>query len=140
MIKNARFHQINAKTGRKAFHIKCEHCKNATHINDVEVNHKETVGTLTMNNIGEHTERLLDVKEEDLELLCKPCHAIITYSERSGMTIEQSAVEKKVLIFDNKPAAEQKALMLKYGITPGKTKADRRLQARTLLRKKAGID
>jgi len=104
---------------------------------DIEVNHIETVGTLTLQNIGDHTNRLLNITEEGLEITCKPCHSIITYSERSGMTIEESALEKKLIAFFKKYDAKEQLRRFKLaGLIPAKTVALRRAQLRIHLRTK----
>ena len=108
----------------------CEKCKKDFKMDDVEVNHKKTVGTLTKENLGEFVTNLLFVKEDDLEIVCKPCHSVITYSERSGMSIEEAEVEKKVILFTKHPAAVQKEKLRKVGIEPGATIGIRRKQAR----------
>lgn len=118
------------------FHIKCEHCNKDFKMDDVEVNHKTTVGTLSRANIGEYVGNLLFVKADDLEILCKPCHAIVTYSERSGMSMEDSRVEKQVINFIKNSAAVQKEKLRKVGIEPGKTIGIRRSQARAYISSK----
>lgn len=129
MLQNKRFRKVSS-TGRMVFHCTCEKCKKDFKMDDIEVNHKKTVGTLTKENLGEFVTNLLFVKEDDLELVCKPCHSIITYSERSGMSIEESEVEKKVILFTKHPAAVQKEKLRKVGIEPGATVGIRRTQAR----------
>lgn len=138
MLKKNRKRLHNPKTGRMAFMIQCESCSKWHPLSDIEVNHKNTVGTLTLANFGNYCERLLLVKEEDLELLCKPCHEVVTYQERSGMTLEEAAIEKKVIAFFNKyPAAEQKRRFILGGMEPAKTVAQRRIQLREYLRERA---
>ena len=102
----------------------------------MEVNHVKTVGTLSWENIGEFAENLFHVKETDLEILCKPCHSIVTYSERSGMSMEDAAVEKKVIKFIQNSALIQKAKLRAVGIEPGKTIGIRRSQARAYISSK----
>ena len=137
MLKKNRKRLHNPKTGRMAFMILCESCDKWHPLSDIEVNHRDTVGTLTLANFGEYCERLLLVEEKDLQLLCKPCHEVVTYQERSGMTLEEAAIEKKVIAFFNKyPAAEQKRRFILGGMEPAKTVAQRRIQLREYLREK----
>ena len=138
MLKKNRKRLHNPKTGRMAFMILCESCDKWHPLSDIEVNHRDTVGTLTLANFGEYCERLLLVEEKDLQLLCRPCHEVVTYQERSGMTLEEAAIEKKVIAFFNKyPAAEQKRRFILGGMEPAKTVAQRRIQLREYLRGKA---
>ena len=138
MLKKNRQRHRNPKTGRMAFMIVCERCKKLHPLSDIEVNHKNTVGTLTLETLGTFCERLLLVQEEDLELLCKECHEIVTYQERSGMTLEEAAIEKKIIAFFNKyPASEQKRRFELAGMKPASKAADRRVQLREYLREQA---
>lgn len=137
MLKKNRKRLLNPKTNRMVFQAMCEHCKRWHPLLDIEVNHKNTVGTLTLENFGTYCERLLLIQEEDLELLCTSCHSIVTYQERSGMTAEDAALEKKIIAFFNKyPAAEQKRRFELVGMVPAKTVALRRDQLREYLRER----
>lgn len=133
MLQNNQKLMPSKVSTRMVIHHQCAHCMKWHRPNDVEVNHKKTVGTLTWENIGEFVENLFHVKEADLEILCKTCHGIVTYSERSGMSMEDAAVEKKVIEFTKHSAAVQKEKLAKVGIVPGKTGIDRRAQAREFL-------
>lgn len=138
MLKTNRKRMLNPKTGRQVFMSKCAHCQKWHPQGDIEVNHKVTVGTLTLQNIPEVVARMALVSADDLELLCKPCHEVVTYQERSGMTLEEAAIEKKVIAFFNKyPAAEQKRRFILGGMEPAKTVAQRRIQLREYLRDRA---
>ncbi|QTQ06824.1 hypothetical protein QNH08_gp45 [Aeromonas phage pAh6.2TG] len=138
MLKENRKRLLNPKSGRMAFQCMCAHCKKYHPLEDLEVNHKNTVGTLTLENFGTYCERLLLIKPDELEILCKACHEIVTYQERSGMTAEEAAIEKKIIAFFNKyPAVEQKRRFELAGMVPAKNQAERRLQLREYLREKA---
>lgn len=140
MMKKGRKRLPNADTGRICFHHQCAHCEKWFPESKIEVNHKNTVGHLHIGNVGESFERLAIVTEEDLEKLCIECHSIVTYSERSGMTLEESAIEKKVIKYLNKAnAAKQKADLIKAGYVPAKTEKLRRVQIREHLRKAAKL-
>jgi hypothetical protein len=117
-------------------HHQCNHCQKWFRPGDVEVNHKKTVGTCSWENLGEFAENLYRVKEDDLEILCKPCHSIVTYSERSGMSMEDANIEKKVIKFISNSAAIQKEKLRRVGIEPGKTIGIRRSQARAYISSK----
>lgn len=135
MLESRRFMKAN-NTGRRIWHIKCEHCKQDFKMADVEVNHKRQVGTLSKETLGEYVQNLFMVTTDDLEILCKKCHGIITYSERSGLSVEDAEIEKKVIEFTKKPADFQKKRLLQLGIEPGKTIGIRRAQAREYLKNK----
>lgn len=134
MLQDARFKAPSA-TGRMIFQVRCAHCGKVFKMDDVEVNHKEQVGKdLTFDTFGDYCYKLLVVSPEELEILCKVCHGIVTYSERSGMSMRDSAIEKKVIKFKSKTAEQQKAGLAKLGIVPAKTITLRCEQARVYLR------
>jgi len=132
LLQKTRKLMPSKKSNRLVWHNQCEKCTKWFRSEDFEVNHKKTVGKLSTDPVvaGQHLLNLLLVKEADLEIVCKPCHSIITYSERSGMSIEESEVEKKVILFTKHPAAVQKEKLRKVGIEPGATVGIRRTQAR----------
>lgn len=133
MLQNNQKLLPSAKSSRMVIHHPCNHCKKWFRPDDVEVNHKVVVGACTWENLGPHAVNLFNVKEVDLEILCKPCHAIVTLSERQGLSLEDAAIEKKVIAFTKHPAAVQKEKLAKVGIVPGKTGIERRAQAREFI-------
>lgn len=131
LLKKNRRRLLNKSSGRMAFQNQCDHCKKWHVASKMEVNHKNTVGTCSLATFGTFAERLMLVTVDDLELLCTDCHAIVTYSERSGMNIEDAAIEKKVIAFFKKyNAAEQKEKFIKAGLEPAKTIPERKEQMR----------
>lgn len=146
LIERNRYQRRNKATGRMCFHVDCEHCKTPIPLTGnggkIECNHKNTVGgfsVLCVEKFKEFAANLLFVGEDDLELLCKKCHEVVTYMERSGMTKEQAELEKKIIKFMELPAKRQKEIMEKHGIEPAKTIALRRNQLRKHFRAKQGI-
>lgn len=115
-------------------HHECGHCKKWFRPGEVEVNHKKTCGAFTWENVGEFVENLYHVKEDDLEILCKPCHSIVTLSERQGLSLEDAKIEKKTIAFAKNSAAIQKEKLRRVGIEPAKTATGRRDQAREYIR------
>jgi hypothetical protein len=69
---------------------------------------------------------MLDVLYKDLEAVCKPCHSIITYSERMGISFEEAVIEKQVVAFGKLPAAKQKEILNDFGKPYGSTVNDRK--------------
>jgi len=143
LMEKQRYQATNKNTGRRCYHIDCEKCKTPIPQGkgggQIECNHKGTVGgfnELDVEKFKTFVVNLLMVREDELELLCRKCHAIVTYSERSGMSIEDAEIEKKVIKFCKQPAAIQKEKMLKAGIRPEPTVAKRRRQLRNYLRNK----
>jgi ribosomal protein L44E len=142
LIQKNRYQALNKTTGRRCFHIDCEKCGAAIPQGKgggtIECNHKNTVGgfsELSKEKFSEFALNLLWVKESDLELVCKKCHDVITYMERSGMTEAEAINEKKIIKFMKNPAKIQIAKMKKAGLIPASTVAKRRIQLREYLNK-----
>lgn len=73
--------KLNTKTGRMAKHYKCNQCKNDFPAKEVEVNHiVPVVPTSGFTTWDEVIERMF-CEKNGLEVLCKPCHRIITKEE-----------------------------------------------------------
>lgn len=129
VINKFRFKKIaksKAGTVMMLWHVNCEHCHKD--VREYEVNHKSTV--LSINDFPRYCNNLFKVTEDDLEVLCKPCHGVITYMERSGMSFEDAAIEKKCIKFTRLPAIEQKNKLIQAGILiEGRTNESQRKDA-----------
>jgi len=142
LIEKQRYQRRNTHTGRMCFHIDCAKCNKPIPLgkgDTIECNHKEVVGgfsELDVEKFKEFAVRLLMVSENDLEMVCKKCHEVITYMERSGMTLEEAELEKKIIKFCQQPAKVQKEKMIKHGLVPASSVAKRRIQLREYFRNK----
>ncbi len=97
--------------------------------NYIEINHKVQAGSLkTKEDLGEFAGNLLFVTFDDLEAICKTCHSVVTYSQKSGMSEEDSAIEKQALFIVNKAKGNDKLWLTSKGITPASNAKLRRLQ------------
>jgi len=134
VIKKLRYKKLKGK--RQVFHIDCSDCKNPFPLKEIEINHSIAVGAFTRDNFGEFVQRLLYVREDELDAVCKPCHSITTYSERYGVSKQESAVQKKAIVFSKRKADKQKSFLEKVGIEPAKSALDRREQYATYARRK----
>lgn len=114
---------------RAIFVIDCERCKTATKQGDIEVNHIEQAGSFTLETFGKWVQRLLVVKEEELELLCKSCHGIQTYSERYQVDLVEAQIQKYRVAFTKLPLHEQDCQLAGFGITIEKPTAKKRADA-----------
>lgn len=118
--------QIVYKTGKKKGRLKyrwelpCEQCGGVYPQSQVEADHLEPAGACTNAvQVGTFLYRLL-VSKDKLRLLCKPCHKIITYSERMGISFEDARRAKIVIEFtDTKKnsVVKQKEELIGYGFT-----------------------
>lgn len=114
---------------RAIFVIKCERCEKPTKQADIEVNHKVQAGSFTLETFGEWVQRLLIVKEEELELLCKDCHGVQTYSERYNVDLKEAEIQKARVVFSKLPIHEQDKILTQFGITIEKPTSTKRKNA-----------
>lgn len=105
-IKAKRF--VKFVGNRPIFHLECNHCHKAFPLKAIEINHLVKCGNIKEDG---YALRLYDVGFDEMEALCKPCHAVVTYSERSGLSLEDSRIEKDVIAFAKLPAAQQKGCL-----------------------------
>ena len=75
--------KINIKTGRMAKHYKCNSCKEDFPLKEVEVNHIEPVVPVTGFTSWDDTIERLFCEESGLEVLCRPCHKLVTKKENN---------------------------------------------------------
>jgi len=98
--------------------IQCECCGEMFKLGDVEINHKRGENPLlSFEDVLPFTKSILGVGFDDIEVLCKGCHSIQTYSERYGMCFEDAKKEKWVIAKINQTVAAQKKELLAAGFT-----------------------
>jgi hypothetical protein len=96
--------------------IQCECCGEMFKLGDVEINHKRGENQLlSFEDVLPFTKSILGVGFNDIEVLCKDCHSIQTYSERYGVSLEEAKLEKYVIQKINQTVAIQKKELLAYG-------------------------
>ena len=96
-LEMGRIADMNEST-RTKWLIECEHCNNKFKMTDVEVDHvKGEHKLLTLSDVEGFARSILDVTLNDLQIICKPCHALKTYSERYDVSIEYARTELKVI-------------------------------------------
>lgn len=96
--------------------IQCESCGEMFKLSDVEVNHKKGENQLlSFEDVLPFTQSILGVSYDDIEVLCKDCHAVQTYSERYGVTLEEAKLEKDVIKKINQKVTTQKKELLAAG-------------------------
>lgn len=100
--------------------IECDHCKGMFKLTDVEVDHKEGEHTLKeWTDVIPFLRSILDVKHDDLAILCKECHELKTAMERYGYTEEEAVLFKKVTAWEKaNSVAAQKDFLTKKGYHP----------------------
>lgn len=76
--------KINPETGRMAMHYECVMCVSHLPAKQVEVNHKEPIVPITGFDSWDGVIARLFCEKDKLEVLCKPCHRIITKEENDA--------------------------------------------------------
>lgn len=109
-------------TTRTKWLIKCECCSGLFKLSDVEVNHRKGENQLlSFEDVLPFTQSILGVGYDDIEVLCKECHSILTYSERYGVSIEEAKLEKDVIKKINQKVTVQKKELLAAGFKASDT-------------------
>lgn len=99
---------------RRLWKYQCDCCHEWFKQGEVEVDHIKGEHPLkTSDDLQVFYESILDVSEEDLQLLCKPCHQIKTLAERKGISFEEAVIEKEVIDFLKLKASKQHSLIKK---------------------------
>lgn len=77
----------------------CEVCNNLFAQNLIQVDHiREDFNRLNeIEDIQEFVEGLSIVTSDELRLVCKPCHGIISHSQRKGISFEAAKTEKQII-------------------------------------------
>lgn len=115
--------------------FECELCNRDYVAKEGQVDHRVGAGQLNKTeDIQGFTERLLYVTEEDLRYICKPCHSIVTLSERRGLSFEEAKVEKAVIEFGKLKAAEQYSTLLELGAEKITSAKGRKVKYREILK------
>lgn len=76
--------KVNKETGRQAMHYECAKCKGHFPAKQVEVNHKEPIVPVTGFDSWDGVISRMFCEKDKLEVLCKPCHKLITKEENDA--------------------------------------------------------
>lgn len=93
----------------------CESCQELFAAKTIEVDHIVPAGSLKCKeDLGAFASKLLFVMPKDLQLLCKTCHQVKSYMDKSGVD-EVTAKERLNLSrFKKQPATIQKKLLSEW--------------------------
>ncbi len=99
--------------------VDCEMCGGSFKQSEVQCDH--IVGEhslLTLEDVVPFAKSILGVTENDLRMLCIPCHEQVTYSERYGVSLEEAKKEKAVIAKLKQTVSKQKAELKRHGYKP----------------------
>lgn len=96
---------------------RCEICGNLFVEGQLQCDHRseETAHLTKQEHLQECFEKLCIVVPDDLRWICKGCHGIHSYSQKSGLTFAQAKLEKDVIAFMKTPVPEQKKILTAAG-------------------------
>ncbi len=99
------FHKLHKQTKTAG---KCVFCKKIFGKSRLQVDHKTPAGSmLTYEDAPQYLFRLLCSKE-NMQLTCKSCHEIKSYSDKYHMTYQEASKEKQAIAFSKWSAARQR--------------------------------
>lgn len=113
--------------------VVCALCKETVKASEAEVDHIHGNHSLkSMDDLRSFIESMIIVKMSDLQIACKPCHKIKSYSEREGISFEHArAIKQAIEICKNK---QDKQFLTGRGIKPATSAAGRRTQVEEVLK------
>lgn len=114
----------------------CSKCGAIGVASNYQVDHVFPAGALkNWSDVGEFTQSLLSCCDEgDLRILCKPCHDIYSYAERMGISYDEAALEKELILYKKLPLLELRGILDKHGIDYDSDKKLTKTAAISLLR------
>lgn len=115
-VELARIPDLDPKT-RTKWLFECEHCRQKFKEADIQVDHiKGEHSLVNIDELVSFARSILDVKLDDLQIMCKECHETKTYAERYDLSWEDAVIEKKVILWIKMNSVTiQKKLLLSYG-------------------------
>lgn len=113
--------------------VKCALCGETVKAADAEVDHIHGNHSLkSMEDLRTFIESMIMVKVSDLQMACKPCHKIKSYSEREGISFEHARAIKKAIEICK--AKQDKQFLIDRGIKPASSTSGRRKQVEEVLK------
>ena len=104
-----------SKAAKKVY--RCDICGCYHIAKNIEVDHIEGAGSFkTVDEWHIWLDRLLRVGMKDLRILCKPCHAIVTFSQKAHCTFEEAVILKQIVEFKKLKPARQLAKLRELGV------------------------
>lgn len=113
--------------------VTCALCKQVVKAAEAEVDHIHGNHSLkSMDDLRSFVESMIVVKMSDLQIACKPCHKIKSYSEREGISFEHAKAIKQAIEICK--AKQDKKFLIERGIKPAASAPGRRTQVENVLK------
>lgn len=130
--KKLRYKASVGKFGKDVWVIDCEICGKPHR--ETQTDHlKGGYGFTDWTSFCEWAKMILWVTFDDIRELCPDCHAVVTLSQKLGVTWDEAVVQKEVLSIIKQK--KDKSWLAQRGITPATSIAKRRIQITEELRK-----
>ena len=115
---------------------KCEICEGLFKQSDIQVDHiRSHFSKFTeINDIQQFVIDMVMVTKDDLRLVCKECHEVVSLSQKDGITFEQAKIKKEFINIckdSNKVVEKLKALGIE--LIPKTKKAQKQLLEEIML-------
>lgn len=116
---------------------KCEICDGLFRQAETEVDHIEEAGGFqNWNQFHEWVYKLLHINFDSIRVVCKPCHRIVSYASRMGITFEEAAIEKEAIAFGKMSVNNQNEKLAELKLESGSNAKLRKQIYRDYLQKR----
>jgi 5-methylcytosine-specific restriction endonuclease McrA len=96
----------------------CQICKGEFREYDLQVDHIIGKNSLTtLDDIMGFIKAIVLVTNDDLQLVCKPCHGVKTHAEKMGITLQEARLEKEAIAFEKLSKDIQVSFLLSLNYT-----------------------
>lgn len=72
-------------------------------------------------------------EEDNMQLVCKPCHLVKTHADRLGVSFEEARIKKEIIRFSKMDEDSQRAMLIIANVEPTSSRAGRVRQYEGLL-------
>ena len=107
---------------------RCEVCDNLFPTKELQVDHIRQEGSSLkcFDDLSNFIEDMILITEDDLRIVCKGCHSIISHQQRTGLSFEEAKAEKEAIALIKNSL--DIAFIKKHNIKPESTQSKRREQ------------
>lgn len=115
--KSRRYKAPVGRNSQEVWVSNCELCGKQSR--ETEIDHLEGGhGFTDWDSFCKWAKRILYVTYDDVRELCIDCHAIITHSQKTGLSFEKAKLDKERIMLLKQPVEVKKAFLEKEGYHP----------------------